>query len=589
MTSSSLTTAHYTMLAQESGIIDEVIAERGYRSIDGASGYTELKALGFSKPQATPSTGLLLPLHTTDGQQPLMIYRPDQPQPDSNGRLKKYLLPKGAGVRLDCPPRCQPSLADPTIPLWLTEGQKKADALASHGAVALCLLGVWNFKGKNAVGGITLLADWDYVALNGREVRLVFDSDVVTLLSVRKALERLTEHLSRKGAAVRMVYLPAVAGKKVGVDDYLVAGHTLQDLEALIEAPRLQPQPAPPQIRILDNAPASLRRPLALIENRTYAAIWVYVEVTRTEILDKQGNIVRLPQPEATTEQQLCIARDDGVVFGEGGHKPLAVDHCGLLLAAAWTKNRQPGFQPLPGDLLERLYAFSSSGEPERLYMTGKTRMTTPVNALLYVPHNVARMLADDLRRAGIPRLTTKGKVDFHALRTTYINQVIANGATVPEAQALARHRTAALTIGIYGRSEDRRLQHLVAAVAASILPEAERASGVHAQVVGAEYIQEYQGDRAGSSPPDRRTPLHIVPRTYTAPIPQLTESLPHAIRGELSNSAAIPHAPQDLTHEGCAPDVHADLHAVITAWPTLSAERRAAILQLIQGEEVRG
>jgi hypothetical protein len=28
MTSSSLTTAHYTMLAQESGIIDEVIAER---------------------------------------------------------------------------------------------------------------------------------------------------------------------------------------------------------------------------------------------------------------------------------------------------------------------------------------------------------------------------------------------------------------------------------------------------------------------------------------------------------------------------------------------------------------------------------
>ena len=72
------------------------------------------------------------------------------------------------------------------MPLWLTEGQKKADALASHGAVALCLLGVWNFKGK-IPGGTTLLADWDYVALNGREVRLVFDSDVVTIPGVRKA------------------------------------------------------------------------------------------------------------------------------------------------------------------------------------------------------------------------------------------------------------------------------------------------------------------------------------------------------------------------------------------------------------------
>src|SRR5215471_9369189 len=169
---------HYAMLSGESGIIDEVIAERGYRSIDGAQGIAELKALGFSAKQAWHSDGLLLPLHTTDGQQPLTIYRPDQPQLDADGRLRKYLIPKGAGVRLDCPPCCQPSLADPSIPLWLTEGQKKADALASRGAVAICLLGVWNFKGKNAFGGTTFLADWDYIALKGREVRLVFDSDV---------------------------------------------------------------------------------------------------------------------------------------------------------------------------------------------------------------------------------------------------------------------------------------------------------------------------------------------------------------------------------------------------------------------------
>ena len=68
----SLEDHHYAMLSDESGIADAVIAERGYRSLKGASGYTELKALGFSKAQAlTP--GLLLPLWTTDGQQALMI------------------------------------------------------------------------------------------------------------------------------------------------------------------------------------------------------------------------------------------------------------------------------------------------------------------------------------------------------------------------------------------------------------------------------------------------------------------------------------------------------------------------------------
>jgi hypothetical protein len=187
-----LTEAHYTMLTRASGIAEDVIRERGYHSIQGASAYTELKALGFSKQQATPSTGLLLPLHTTDGQQPLTIFRPDHPQLDAKGRLRKYLLPKGASVRLDCPPRCLPHLKDPHTPLWITEGQKKADSLASVGAVSICLLGVWNFKGKNAMGGTTFLGDWDYVTLPGREVRLVFDSDVLTLIGVRKAVDRLT-------------------------------------------------------------------------------------------------------------------------------------------------------------------------------------------------------------------------------------------------------------------------------------------------------------------------------------------------------------------------------------------------------------
>ena len=55
-------------------------------------------------------------------------------------------------MRVDCPPRCRPGLADPAVPLWITEGQKKADALASRGLCAIALLGVWNWRGTNACG-----------------------------------------------------------------------------------------------------------------------------------------------------------------------------------------------------------------------------------------------------------------------------------------------------------------------------------------------------------------------------------------------------------------------------------------------------
>src|SRR5215471_4010662 len=91
-----------------------------------------------------------------------------------------------------------------------------------------------------------------------------------------------------------------------------------------------------------------------------------------------------------------------------------------------------------------------------------------------------------------------------------------------------------------------------------------------------------------GRYPPDRRPTLHLVPPSHAAPMPQLAECLPLSMHSELTNSAAIPHLPQALTHEGRALDVHADLRAVITAWPTLSEGVRAAILRLIQGEEVQ-
>src|SRR5262245_56410346 len=121
-----LSAAHLHMLRAESGISDAVIAARGYRTI---TGHKELTALGFAKSQLQPP-GLLLPLHTTDGSQPFFIFRPDRPR-EKNGKLVKYEMPAKTGMRLDCPPTCQPLLAVPKMPMWITEGQKKADSLAS--------------------------------------------------------------------------------------------------------------------------------------------------------------------------------------------------------------------------------------------------------------------------------------------------------------------------------------------------------------------------------------------------------------------------------------------------------------------------
>jgi hypothetical protein len=214
------------------------------------------------------------------------------------------------------------------VPLWITEGQKKADALAVHGLCAADLLGVWNFKGKNEFGGVTLLADFDYIALNGRTVYVVFDSDLMVKSQVRAALDRLTEHLQRRGAIVNAVYLPiGPDGAKAGVDDYLLT-HTVADLEALATKPPAAPKAAAPMVELMDEAPPTLSRPLALIDGCAYAATWLWVKKTVRETLDKQGKVVRHDPPLEDRARERFIVRDDGQVFG-----PDQMDDLGLQVS----------------------------------------------------------------------------------------------------------------------------------------------------------------------------------------------------------------------------------------------------------------
>lgn len=231
-----LSTAHRRSLVEESGISVEVVRERGYRTETVRARLTEL---GFSRNQSRVPA-LLIPVHTVHGEIGLYQARPDRPR-IVKGKSIKYETPYRSRMVLDCHPAVRSMLGDPTIPLLVTEGVKKGDALVSRGCVAVALIGVWNFRGTNAAGGKVMLPDWESIALNGRDVVVVFDSDVMRNPQVHGALSRLAAILRSRDARVSFVYLPAGPhGAKVGVDDFLAVGHTVEDLRAL-ETCEVQP------------------------------------------------------------------------------------------------------------------------------------------------------------------------------------------------------------------------------------------------------------------------------------------------------------------------------------------------------------
>ena len=219
--------SHHQRLLTYSVISPEIARVRGYRSVTKKA---ELLRLGFSARQCQVPT-LLIPVWDVTGEIRLYQSRPDRPRIE-RGKAVKYETPKGAQMTLDVPPLVRPWLSDPHRPLFVTEGVRKADAAVSQGLCCVALLGVWNWRGTNDTGGKLALPAWESIALNGRRVYLVFDSDVMTKAQVHAALTRLKAFLEHRDAKVWVIYLaPGEGGAKVGLDNYFAAGH---DVEALL-------------------------------------------------------------------------------------------------------------------------------------------------------------------------------------------------------------------------------------------------------------------------------------------------------------------------------------------------------------------
>lgn len=224
---------HQAML-EASGIAPEVGAARGYASVEIKK---RLESLGFASSQRRVP-GLLIPVYDVHGELATYQLRPDDPRV-SDGKPLKYETPTMSRMCLDVPRPARTWLADPRRPLFVTEGARKADAGVSIGLCTVAVLGVWNWRGTNDAGGKVALPDWELVALKdardvGRDVFIVYDSDVMQKRPVYLALCRLKALLESRGAVVRIVYLPpAEGGGKVGLDDFLAAGHGPGDLLAL--------------------------------------------------------------------------------------------------------------------------------------------------------------------------------------------------------------------------------------------------------------------------------------------------------------------------------------------------------------------
>lgn len=232
-------------LLTDSAISDEVAESRGYWT---ATRRSELERLGFKRAQQNVPA-LVIPIRDSRGRIVTYQVRPDQPRISDTGRAIKYETPGDTVPALDVPPGAREGLSHPVAPLWITEGARKADSMVSAGQCCVSLPGVWSWAKRLNGDARQVLPDLQRVAFAGRKVIVAFDSDAMVKPQVYAALEALSSYLQSQEALVHYCYLPELEpGFKCGLDDYLAAGNTIEQLWEYVED-ELRPKPEPQENR----------------------------------------------------------------------------------------------------------------------------------------------------------------------------------------------------------------------------------------------------------------------------------------------------------------------------------------------------
>jgi len=232
---------------RRSGLSDQQIRCCAFTSMNGQHDVAEM--LNWESPAKSIMPVLVIPFIGADGE-PTGYHRvkPDKPRKDKQGKLIKYESPKGQPNRAYFPPATRTILQDATVPLVITEGEKKSAKADQESFPTIGLVGVWGWQKKrekdedgNAVGERELIDDLAGVNWQGRQVSITFDSDTADKQEIQWAEWYLSQVLGRHGAIVKIVRLPSgepgADGKpqKVGLDDFLVA-HGPDKLRELIDA-----------------------------------------------------------------------------------------------------------------------------------------------------------------------------------------------------------------------------------------------------------------------------------------------------------------------------------------------------------------
>ncbi len=223
-------------IVEASGIDPAVAVERDYYLEKTKAG---LQRLGFTRKQQQ-APAIVIPRFGPSGEEIPPQSKPDSPRlEESRGKVRevKYETPAGSSVRLSVHPRTVKVLRDVRYPLWIVEGDKKADSLVSRKAAAVALQGVscWNVP-----------QDWEEIKLYDREVIIALDADVMVNPKVQRELDKQTTFLQGRGAKIKYLRWPEkYRGTTDGVDDYFGRdGGSIAELYALCqETPDLKEIP----------------------------------------------------------------------------------------------------------------------------------------------------------------------------------------------------------------------------------------------------------------------------------------------------------------------------------------------------------
>lgn len=227
----------------ESGLTDETIAAAGFRT---STDPVEIgRILNWKGPAQHLGPSLVIPfLSMANGElNGFARIKPSTPITETNKKTgkvskRKYEQPIGVAVHAYVTSAAYDARNDPSIPLVITEGEKKALAIAQAGIAAIGLTGVsaWSKKrprdkNNKTIGPRELNDDLAAFAWNGRPVSVVFDSDPRRNPDVNREAIAFTLCLLGHGAKAIHVVLPFGPSNpndpkqlpgKMGVDDFIV-------------------------------------------------------------------------------------------------------------------------------------------------------------------------------------------------------------------------------------------------------------------------------------------------------------------------------------------------------------------------------